>query len=172
MQRVMIIGSGGAGKSTLARALGERTGLPVVHLDREFWKAGWVESTREEFDARHDAATCGERWIIDGNYSRTIDRRVAKADTIVVLDLPRLSCMTGILKRWLANRGTTRPDMPEGCPEKIDWAFISWVWNFRKRSRPKQMALIESLRESRRTYVLQSRREVRLWLNEVPASTS
>jgi adenylate kinase family enzyme len=164
----MIIGCGGAGKSTLARALSARTGLPVVHLDSEFWKPGWVESTREEFDVKHDASIRGERWIVDGNYSRTIDRRVAAADTIVVLDLPRIVCMYGILSRWFVNRGRSRPDMAIGCPEKIDWTFVKWVWSFRQRSRPKQMALVESLRSSRSVHVLRTRREVRRWLSEVP----
>ena len=172
MRRVMILGCGGSGKSTLARALGERTGLPVIHLDREFWKPGWVESTREEFDARHDAAMSGERWIIDGNYSRTFERRIPAADTIILLDLPRRSCVYGILYRWLSNIGGTRPDMTEGCPEKMDWEFFKWVWTFRERSRDKQLALVESLRSSKNIHVLRSRREVRRWLADIPEQRS
>ena len=168
MQRVMILGCGGSGKSTLARALGERTGLPVVHLDCQFWKPGWVESTREEFDAKHDAAMSGDRWIIDGNYSRTYERRAAAADTIILLDLPRLACVYGILYRWLANRGHTRPDMPEGCPEKIDWEFFKWVWNFRTRSRDKQLTFIDSVRDRKTVHVLRTRGEVRQWLANLP----
>lgn len=167
MRRVVIIGCGGAGKSTLARALGERTGLPVVHLDRAFWKPGWVESSREEFDAKHDVLMSGERWIIDGNYSRTIDRRIAAADTVVVLDLPRLTCTIGILRRWLGNRGNTRPDMGDGCPEKMDREFFMWVWTFRKRARARQMAMIEALPPDKRVHVLRSRRAVREWLDNI-----
>lgn len=170
MQRVMIFGCSGSGKSTLARALGARVGLPVVHLDSLFWKHGWIESTKDEFAAKHDAAVAGERWVIDGNYSRTFERRVAAADTIVVLDLPRRTCMRGVLTRWLLNRGRTRPDMPEGCPEKIDWTFIKWVWTFRKRSRPKQMALVDSLRGTKAIHVFTSRRDAYRWLEDVPAA--
>jgi adenylate kinase family enzyme len=169
MQRVIILGCGGAGKSTLARALAERTGLPVFHLDRAFWKAGWVESSREEFDAAHDVILANDRWIIDGNYTRTIDRRAADADTIVVLDLPTISCMYGILKRALLGYGRTRPDMADGCPEKLDWEFTKWVWRFRRDTRPQQMAAIEAARGTKTLYLLKSRRDVRRWLDQVPS---
>jgi adenylate kinase family enzyme len=168
MQRVMILGSAGSGKSTLARAIGARTGLPVVHLDSLFWKPGWVEPTPEEFVAKHDAAVAADRWVIDGNYSRLFGRRLASADTVIVFDLPRMTCMRGILWRWLKHRGTTRPDMPVGCPEKIDWAFIKWVWNFRERSRDKQLTLAESLRATKSVHVFRSRREAYRWLDGVP----
>ena len=169
MRRVMVIGCSGSGKSTFARALGTRVGIPVVHLDSLFWKPGWVESTRDEFGAKHDAAAAGDRWIIDGNYSRTIERRIANADTVVALDLPRYACMYGIVSRWLRNRGNVRPDMPAGCPEKIDWPFVKWVWTFRSRSRPKQMALINSMRGAKQIEVFRSRRDAYRWLDSLPS---
>lgn len=171
MQRVMILGCGGSGKSTLARAIGTRSELPVVHLDSLFWKPGWIESTREEFAAKHDAAVAGERWVVDGNYSRTFERRVAAADTVIVLDLPRRTCMRGILWRWLRNRGRTRPDMPAGCPERIDWVFIKWVWTFRARSRQKHLSLADSLRDTKNVHIFTSRRAAYRWLDGVPAVT-
>lgn len=172
MERVMILGSGGSGKSTLARALGDRTGLPVIHLDQLYWKPGWVEPTIEEFREKHDAAMSGARWIIDGSYSRTFERRLAAADTIIMLDLPRRTCITGILRRWLCNRGGTRPDMAEGCPERMDWAFFKWVWDYPRRSRSKTLALLDSLRPSKTIHVLRSRREVRQWLEGVSEKTA
>ena len=171
MQRVVILGCGGAGKSTLARRLGERTGLPVFHLDCAFWKPGWVESSKEEFAARHDELLKGERWIIDGNYSRTLQRRAAAADTVLLLDLPRWRCMIGILARYVKGRGRTRPDMAPDCPEKLDWEFIKWVWHFRARSRMKHLHFVESLRTTKAVYILRSRGEVRRWLNDVPENT-
>lgn len=171
MQRVTILGCGGSGKSTLARVLSARTGLPVIHLDTLFWKPGWVESTPEEFDAKHADAVTGDRWIIDGNYSRTFERRIEKADTVIILDLPRWACMIGIFGRFLKGIGTTRPDMAPGCPEKLDWEFIKWVWNFRKRSRDKQLALAGELRATKAVHVLKSRRAVRRWLDKLPERT-
>ena len=116
MKRVLILGSGGAGKSTLARQLGERTGLPVIHLDRMWWRPGWVNCSQEEFDLALERELAGERWIIDGNYNRTLERRLTRADTVVFLDYPARTCLWGALRRVFRYRGKSRPDMPEGCP--------------------------------------------------------
>ena len=88
MKRVLIIGSGGAGKSTLARQMGEISGLPVIHLDAEHWRPGWIEPSKDEWAARVDELTRGESWIMDGNYGGTMSQRIAAADTILFLDLP------------------------------------------------------------------------------------
>ncbi len=85
MERVAIIGPGGAGKSTLARILGEVTGLPVVHLDREHWRPGWVETPRDEWERRASELAAGERWIIDGKLRGNNGVAFDRADTIVVL---------------------------------------------------------------------------------------
>src|SRR5687767_8178275 len=86
--RVMIVGNGGAGKSTLARALGERTGLPVVHLDALYWQPGWVEPPREEWRATQRQQLAGSDWIADGNYGGTMEERLRLADAVVLLDHP------------------------------------------------------------------------------------
>jgi adenylate kinase family enzyme len=93
MQRVLVMGSGGAGKSTFARGLAERTGLPLVHLDALYWRAGWVEPEREAW-ARTVEGLLGEaRWILDGNYGGTMERRMEACDTVVFLDPPRTLCL-------------------------------------------------------------------------------
>ena len=145
MQRILIIGCSGAGKSTLARELGEKTGLPVVHLDGLFWEPGWVESSRDVFDARLIAELEKPAWIIDGNYARTLPLRLEKCDTVIYLDFPRWLCIFGVLKRVLTTYGTVRPDMPEGCPERFDWEFLKWVWNFNARNREKMFAQLQTL---------------------------
>ena len=99
MERVAVVGSGGAGKTTFARALGERTGLPVVHLDEHHWLPGWVEAPREEWHALQEALIDRDRWIVDGNYGGSFDTRFARADTVVVLALPRAQCILGVLRR-------------------------------------------------------------------------
>lgn len=136
MRRVLVIGSSGAGKSTFAKRLGVATGLPVIHLDRLFWKAGWVEPDKSEWSETVAGALKGERWVIDGNYGGTLDQRLAACDTAVFLDLPRLVCMWRILERGLRYRGRTRPDMAPGCDEKVDLDFIKWTWQYPARSRP------------------------------------
>ena len=101
MDRIMIIGCSGSGKSTLARALKEKLGLPVVHLDQLWHSPGWQHITREEFDRRLEMAVNMDRWIIDGNYSRTIPQRLPKCDTIVYLDFSRWECLLGIAQRMI-----------------------------------------------------------------------
>ena len=163
MQRILIIGCSGAGKSTLARKLGEKTGLPVVHLDALFWKPGWVESEREVFDARVLAELEKPAWIIDGNYARTLPVRLEKCDTVIYLDFPRWLCILGVLKRVLTTYGTVRPDMPEGCPERFDWEFLKWVWNFNRNNREKTWVQLEKL-PAEKVMILKNRREVRKFL--------
>ena len=93
MERIVIIGCPGSGKSTLARELGEKLNLTVVHLDRLWWTKGWENVSREEFDERLNNALKLDSWIIDGNYSRTMDARLEKCDTIIYLDFSRWACL-------------------------------------------------------------------------------
>ena len=148
MQRVLVIGSSGAGKSTFARHLGEATGLPVIHLDSVYWKAGWVESDKEEWRDKVAEIVTGDRWVIDGNYSGTLEMRLAACDTVIFLDLSRFVCMWRIFKRGLTYRGRTRPDMAAGCDEKMpDLEFIKWTWQYPTRSRPKVLRRLAKVEE-------------------------
>src|SRR5215208_1590330 len=99
-RRVLVIGSGGAGKSTLAARIAERSGLPLVHLDALYWRAGWVEAPKDEWARIVERLIAEPAWVMDGNYSGTLERRVAVADLVVFLDLPRLVCLTRIVRRW------------------------------------------------------------------------
>lgn len=137
MKRVLIIGSSGAGKSTLARRLSEKTGLPLVHLDRLFWKPNWVETDKEEWKRILEVALAGDSWIIDGQFGGTLEMRLEKCDTVIFLDLPRAVCVYRVLKRVVTYKKGKRPDMADGCDEKFDWQFLKWVWNFPEKSRPK-----------------------------------
>ena len=169
MERMIIIGCGGAGKSTLARQLGEKLGLPVVHLDKLFWRPGWVQVTQEEFDALHRAETEKEKWIIDGNFNRTIAERLARCDTVIYLDFSRFACLTGVLKRVLTTYGTVRPDMGEGCPERIDFEFLKWVWNFNKNKRQRYYKLLQEA-DHAAVYILKNRRQVARFLKNAGES--
>lgn len=166
MERVMIIGCGGSGKSTLARQLGDKTGLPVVHLDKLFWKSGWVESTKEEIDAKITAVMATPRWIMDGNYNRTLPRRLERCDTVIWLDYSRWVCLRGVLKRLLTNVGKVRPDMPEGCPEKVDWEFLVWIWNFNKTKRKKYYDLL-SEQTGKDIHIFKNRRQLKAYVDSL-----
>ena len=166
MQRVLIIGCGGAGKSTLARQMGEKTGLPVVHLDKLFWHPNWVESSKEEMDGKIMAELIKPQWIMDGNYSRTLTERIKYCDTIIYMDFSRMACVLGVLKRIITTYGTVRPDMGEGCPERFDLDFLKWVWNFNKNKRERYYSILNEV-EGVETIVLKNRRMVKRFLKSL-----
>ena len=165
MERIIIIGCGGAGKSTLARQLGEKTGLPVVHLDQLFWHPGWVESAKDEIDEKIMAAMVKPQWIIDGNYNRTLSKRLDYCDTVIYLDFSRFTCLTGVLKRVMSSYGTVRPDMPEGCPERFDWEFLQWVWKFNGKHRKRYYELLQQT--DKQVYILKNRRQIKRFLEQI-----
>ena len=102
MQRIVILGNAGSGKSTLARQIGARLGVPVVHLDTLFWETGWVEPDAETFRTRVRNAVAGEAWVCEGNYARrTFDLRLPRADLVIWLDTPRLTCLKRVILRRL-----------------------------------------------------------------------
>jgi adenylate kinase family enzyme len=168
MRRIAVVGPGGAGKSTLARRLGERLGLPVIHLDAEHWRPGWVETPAEEWAAKVRELAARERWIIDGNYWGTMEIRMAAADTIVFLDFPRRTCLWRVLLRQLRYRGRSRPDMTEGCPERITLQFVRWIWEYPRTRRPRVLALMRSVGAHARHVILRSPREVEGFVASLP----
>jgi len=165
--RIIIIGCGGSGKSTLAAKLGENLDLPVFHLDRYFWNPGWVQTPRPEWNAIQEDLIKQQKWIIDGNYGSSLDLRISAADTIIFLDLPTLTCLWNVVKRYLKFRGKSRPDMCEGCPEALDGEFITWILNYRKRKRPQVLSKLNQVDQAKKIVVLSSFKAIRYFLGSV-----
>jgi adenylate kinase family enzyme len=164
MERVIIIGCGGAGKSTLARKLGEKTGLPVIHLDQVWWSPGnWQHMERPDFEKQLMKEMEKPRWILDGNFRRTLEMRLSKCDTVIYLDFPSLVCLKNWLGRVIKNWGHARADMAEGCTERFDPEFALWIWNFNKNHRARFYELLNHA-EGKRVIILKSRREVERFL--------
>lgn len=169
--RIMIIGSGGSGKSTFARKLGEVTGLPVHHLDAYFWRPGWNATPNEEWDEFQLKLVKQDQWIIDGNYGRTIDLRMKAADVIIFLDMSPIMNTYRVLKRRIINHKKARLDMNEGCPEKLDWEFVKWVWTFRKMKRPGILLKLSEYSRSKRIIIIRKHKEVEKILKEIKTSS-
>jgi adenylate kinase family enzyme len=170
MRRVLVIGISGAGKSTFSRALAAKTGLPLIHLDREFWQPGWKITLREPWRAKVAELAARDAWIMDGNYGASLDLRLPRADTVIWFDYPRLRCLRGIAWRILTTYGRVRPDLAPGCPEQLDWEFLRYVWDFNAKSRP---TIVTALRQSypREASLLTFRRDrdVKRFLANLPA---
>ncbi|MDI3235150.1 DNA topology modulation protein [Exiguobacterium antarcticum] len=167
MKKIMLIGSGGSGKSTLARQLGQRLGIRVHHLDSLLWRADWQAVPREEQQRIQTDLVSRDDWIIDGNYGGTMDLRLNAADTIIFLDLPRTTCVYRILKRSTRYRHTSRPDMAAGCPEKIDVAFLKWIWNYPNVQRPDIQSRLVQVASTKTIVVLKSPQEVQRFIESV-----
>jgi adenylate kinase family enzyme len=164
MQRVLVLGCGGAGKSTFARALAARTDLPLIHLDSLYWRPGWVETPPTEWKASIASIIAGDHWILDGNYGGTMDMRVTACDTVIFLDLPRALCLRRVITRYLRFRGRSRPDMTPGCPERLSYEFLRWIWTYRRKRRPGILARLSALRADQRPVILHSPAEVTAFL--------
>lgn len=160
MKRIMIVGSAGSGKSTLAQQLGKHYELPVIHLDKHYWLANWTPRANDEWDSIVQQFVQQEKWIIDGNYSRTMDARLNRAEQVIYLDMPRWLCLYRIFKRRIMYHKKSRPDMNENCQEKLDLEFVKWVWNYRKRNRVHTLQKLKEAAGRSEVIILKSRREV------------
>lgn len=156
--RIVVLGCSGSGKSTFARNLHERSGLPLVHLDNIWWRADRTHISREAFDARLKTLLAGDRWIIDGDYSRTYEMRIRACDTIIFLDFGEEVCMRGIVDRV----GKHRPDIP-WAEDRLDPELVALVRNYHRDNRPVVYALIEKYPQ-KRTLIFKTRVQAWEWL--------
>lgn len=171
MQRVMIVGQPGAGKSTLARDMGRITALPVIHIDLIHWKAGWVERTGPEKDALIADIHAQPKWIFEGGRSSTWAERLARADTLIWLDFPLALRFYRVIRRTLRHYGRTRPDLPEGCPEQFSAEFYGYIWQTRHTARAKMADLYDSAPPDKRKHQLSSPKDVCAFLDDLRAET-
>lgn len=171
MQRVMIVGQPGSGKSTLARELGQCTGLPVVHIDTIHWQPGWVERSREEKTRLCLEVEAGDRWIFEGGHSSTWDNRLARADLLIWIDRSATLRFWRVLLRTLLNRGRSRPDLPENCPELLTNLpeFFSFMWRTRNSARSRMQQLLATAPPACRVVCLRSNRDARAFLARAKA---
>lgn len=166
MDRIMIFGFSGGGKSTLARKMGEILDIEPTHFDRLHWLPGWVESTREYKREMIKPVLERDRWIIEGNYRHIYwNERLEKADTIIFIDVNRFTCIYQAWKRSRMYKGKTRPDMGEGCTEKFDLEFAKWVFFKGRKKRRENIRMMKYLKNNGKdTYILKSRKDINKFL--------
>ncbi len=161
MNRIAIIGCPGGGKSTLARRLHEKTGLPLYHLDNLWWKPDRTHITREAFDAALADILKKPAWIVDGNYSRTVEPRIAACDTVLFLDYDERTCMDGIVSRV----GRERPDIP-WTESTLDPELVALVKGFQTEQRPAILSLLDQYRD-REIHIFRNRESADAWLETI-----
>ncbi|MGJ9384479.1 topology modulation protein [Salipaludibacillus sp. CF4.18] len=171
MNRIMVMGvSAGVGKSMFARKLAQSLNIQVYHLDTIYWKPNWIEASLEEFSARQQEIVLLDSWIMEGNYNSTYSIRIAKADTIIYLELPLIICLYRVFKRWLTNIGKTRPDMGEGCKEKLDYQFLKFICTTyypRKKMMKSKLQAFKEIDSENRVITLKSKKDIQSYLHSL-----
>jgi len=160
MKKILILGSGGSGKSTLAKWMGDLLNIEVVHPDYYYWKPNWVETSKDEWNKKISILLAKNNWIMDGNWTGSLQYRIEFSDTIIFLDYPRFISIWRIIKRYCKYHGKTRPDMGVGCIEKIDYEFLKWIWDYNSNIKPKINQLIRQAQNNKRIIVIKNNQEL------------
>ena len=159
MKKVIVIGCPGSGKSTVSRALHNKTGIPLYHLDMMYWNADKTTVEKSVFLERLSDVLEKDEWIIDGNYGSTMELRMAACDTVIFLDYPLDVCLDGIKER----RGKPRSDMPWIETEE-DAEFIEFIKSYNEQQKPKVLELLEKCSD-KNIIILESREQADAFLN-------
>lgn len=168
MKKILIIGNAGAGKTTFARKLSRKTNIPLIHLDKLFWCGKWEHVSRDEFDVMLGEVLLGEEWIIDGNFNRTLPKRLEYCDAVFYFDFSAVACLWGATERVLANYGKTRDDMGGECPEYFDKNKIELYQNILKFNKNHRAAYYEMLEKSNaQVVVFKNRKDVRRYIESI-----
>jgi adenylate kinase family enzyme len=165
MKRILIMGSPGTGKSTLAKRMHDILGLPLINLDKYFWKPGW--NKREDFEWQEIVSELVKKdeWIIDGNHRKTLEMRLPYADAIIFLDFSRLTCLYRWLKRIFKN---DRQDCIEGCKEKINYKHMHWIlWGFPHVSKKLILKRLKEVEGEKKVFILKSDDDVEKFINQI-----
>ena len=162
--RISIIGGSGCGKSTLAAILSKKLKLPAVHLDGLNYEAGWVAVDKGKRDTLISEKVTEDKWIIDGNYNKTMQERFEKADLIIWLDYSTFAQLKGVIKRYLHTHNKERPEIP-GCKERLNFKFLKYVISFNQKKRP---FILDKLKKVPAEKVLsfKSQRDLNKWLKK------
>lgn len=160
--RISIIGGSGSGKSTLATILSKELDIPAIHLDAINYNANWVEIDHKEREQIIQNKLNEEKWIIDGNYTKTLKDRLDKADIVIWLDYSSFAHFKGILKRFLKYHNKEKPELP-GCKERFNLAFIKYVISYNRKKRPQVLQILENIPHEK-VLIFKKQKDLNNWL--------
>ena len=169
MERILIIGCGGAGKSTFSRKLQKLINYEIIHLDKLYWKPNWQAMEEQKWIELVQDIIKKENWIMDGNYNGTMELRLQRADTVIFFDFPRIICLWNTFKRIIKGKvfKIERKDVTKGCKEKFDFSFFKWIWNYNNKNRPKYMNLLTSLKGKKKIVIFKNYKDVNKFLQNL-----
>ena len=168
--RIMIVGCCGAGKSTLAKQIQQKTGLPIIILDEYYYSENWAEPSKEEWNKEVKALSQRTEYIMDGNYGSSMHIRLPHADLIVFLDHPTYRLLFRVLRRTWKNLGKTRSGMPAGCPERFDLAFLHYVLSFNFSRKKDLLNRISQYAPDTPFITLQNNQDINYFLDKIAVS--
>ena len=162
--RISIVGGSGSGKSTLCNILSKELGLPAIHLDAINYEPNWVEIDKTERDNMILSKAQDDKWVIDGNYNKTLKERFDKADLIIWLDYSTLKQLHGILKRYFTTRNSERLEIP-GCKERLEPEFIKYVLTYNKKKRPVILDYLKDVPKEK-VLIFKHQKDLNAWLKD------
>lgn len=163
--RISIVGGSGSGKSTLCNILSKEFNLPAIHLDGINYKPNWEEIDKTQRDKIISEKAKEEKWIIEGNYSKTLKERFDRADLIIWLDYSTFVQLKGIFKRYFKTRNNERPEIP-GCKEHLDLEFIKYVATYNKK---KRHIIVDHLKDipKEKVIIFKKQKDLNKWITSL-----
>ncbi len=167
-KKVLIIGCAGSGKTTLAKQLSKLIGLPIIHMDNYYWTENWSRKSDKVWHEIVNELCKQPKWIMDGNYTKSMPIRFQYATAVIYLDMPRWKCLLRVvIRRFRLIYNKKRDDIPKKCNERMNVEFYRWIWNYPKRSRNETLALLNA--SDKIIFHLKSRRDVHYFIKNISA---
>ena len=167
MQRILVTGCCGAGKSTFSKKLKSILKLELIHLDQYYHKPNWEEPEKDEWERTVYSLVQKPSWIMDGNFSDTMDLRIKNADTIIYLDYPTLKCFWRVIIRIFKHHGVVRPDMAKGCKEQFDLEFLHFVLTFNSKNRKRFIQKLNLIKNEKKVLVFKTDKQADKFLAQI-----
>lgn len=165
VSKISIIGGSGSGKSTLANILSNKLNIPAIHLDAINYKDNWVEIEKKERDKIIEEKAEQDKWIIDGNYNKTLKTRLDNADLIIWLDYSTIAQIKGVLKRYVQNRNKEKEEIP-GCKERFNIKFYKYVITYNKKKRPEIIKMLKEI-PNEKMIIFRKQKDLNKWLENI-----